>query len=183
MNATPRQLYILSLLMKKDCRSLQISKADADKIIRELVKPVKVSLEQKIYDQLATHIEKNFDKIFETASKALSKVTPAYCKCGNEAECFPFVGYGCGITYLTYRRNNKKAAAISAAASRIHRGYAQNMFLEKFSSAMRDAYSKAGLPLEALWQQDIIMQQSYYNSVLEFAEKLGVKMELHSRLD
>lgn len=187
--ATKRQLWALYCATHKDYRNMNISKEEASDMIKELSKgyvksnksskgkPAKVSLT----DELVQYITDNFDAVFSHAYKSLKHRSVVVDNINNKK--YAFVGVGCGITYLEYRKNNKKAQEINAAANKFHLDGALKLFLSKFNDTEYEYFKNIGNPLEALWCQDQGMQQSYYRMVTEFAESKGVKMTMRSVLD
>lgn len=193
--ATKRQLWALYCATHKDYRNMNLSKEEASNIIQELsknyvkknksaagksaksVKATNVSLS----DELIQYITDNFDTVFSQAYKSLKYRSSVVDSINNKE--YAFVGVGCGITYLEFRKNNKKAQEINETANRFHMDGAMKMFLNKFNKTEYEYFKNIGNPLEALWSQDQGMQQSYYHMVVEFAKSKGVKMVMKSFLD
>jgi len=182
--ATKRQLWALYCATHKDYRNMNLSKEEASNMIQELSKNyVKKSKSAKVSlsDELIQYITDNFDTVFSQAYKSLKHRSSVVDSINNKK--YAFVGVGCGITYLEFRKNNKKAQEINETANRFHMDGAMKMFLNKFNKTEYEYFKNIGNPLEALWSQDQGMQQSYYHMVVEFAKSKGVKMVMKSFLD
>ena len=119
----------------------------------------------------------------EAAELSMDEKSVVETEWNGDVKRFAFIGVGCGITYLTHRKGNKKAEAIKAAANKLHFGLAQTWFLNKFTEEQKNYYERIGCPLGAIWQQDMNMQQAYYYKVLDFAKSKGVNMDVKSYLD
>jgi hypothetical protein len=184
--ATPRQRWALYCITKKDYRNEILSKEEAAKLIQELGNPdykkaskVAKSLSSELLDYLKEH----FDEMFGEAVKSLSLKSVIVEDTPKDSKQYAFIGFGCGITYFDYRKNNKKAEEINKAANQFHYNEIEKMFLSKFTTKERNYYKKIGCPLEAIWAQDQNMQLSYYYKVQDIAKSKGIEMKVVSRLD
>ena len=183
--ATKRQLWALFCITKNDYRNKNLSKDEASKLIAELSEKNPRSnktTKMTLTDELLNYIKDNFDRIFNNSVQSL-KHRSVVVNGLNPTERYAFVGVGCGITYLTFRKNNSKAIEINKAANNFHNNEIMKLFISKFSKKEYDYYMKIGNPLEALWSQYQGMQQAYYSIVVEFAKSKGVKMQMKSFLD
>jgi hypothetical protein len=133
--------------------------------------------------------EKDYDG--KTETKLIKTfTTPFTTKAGEDdptltknPKKYAFIGFGCGITYFTYRKNNLKAKEIAERANTLLRGKISNMFLARFTHEEQKYYKNIGCPLLAIFSQDINIQQTYYSMVVKWAEENGVKMDYKSFLD
>lgn len=188
--ATPRQRWALFCITKKDYRNEILSKEEAAKLIKELGNPDYKKKSNKsnksLSDELFDYLKEHFDEMFAGAVKSLSLKSvvedddhiPA-----DKKKRFAMIGFGCGITYLDYRKNNKKAEEIDRAARKYRYDNIEKMFLNKFTKKEHNYYNNIGCPLEAIWAQDQNMQLSYYYKVQDFAKSKGIEMKVVSRLD
>ena len=185
--ATPRQRWALFCITKKDYRNEILSKEEAARLIKELGTPdYKKKSNKTLSQELLDYLKEHFDEIFAEAVKSLSVKSiledddhvPA-----DKKKRYAFIGFGCGITYFKYRKNNKRAEEINKAQSKFRFGEIEKMFLSKFTAKERNYYKNIGCPLEAIWIQDQNMQLSYFYTVSEFAKSKGIEMKVISRLD
>lgn len=185
--ATKRQRWALYCLTHTDYRQQKLSKEDASELIAKLMKektvePVKKT-KKTVEEELGDYLYEHWDEVMKAAMQSMSKEAIVEQTCCGVTNYYAFIGVGCGITYLTCRKGNKKAEAIKEAANKLHSGLAQTWFLNRFTVNEQEHYEKLGCPLEAIWQQDMNMQQAYYYKVLDFAKTKGVKMDVKSYLD
>lgn len=188
--ATPRQRWALFCITKKDYRDEILSKEEAARLIKELGDPnyKKASKKDKtesLGDRLEKYLVDNFDKLFKACGesmkiKSIVEDDPMYTK---NPKKYAFIGFGCGITYFTYRKNNLKAKEIAERAKTLLRGKISDMFLARFTPEEQRYYENIGCPLLAIFSQDINIQQTYYSMVVKWAEENGVKMDYKSFLD
>ena len=184
--ATKRQRWALFCLSHLDYREKELSKEEAAAMIAKLVKqkniPAKVS-KKTIEDELADYLYEHWEEVMKSAMPSMNEKSIVETEMLGQTRRFAFIGVGCGITYLTHRKGNKRAEAIKAAANKLHFGLAQTWFLNRFTEEEKAYYDKIGCPLGAIWQQDMNMQQAYYYKVLDFARMKGVNMSVKSFLD
>ena len=186
--ATPRQLWALYCITKKDYRNSNLTKEEAAKLIGELGSPdyKKTKKASKtLSEELLEYLTENFDKIFGSAIKSLNyrSVVESDPMFSNDQRKYIFIGVGCGITYPVYRKNNKKLQEIDEAAHKYRWNEIKKMFMSRFSKKEVDYYENIGSPLEAIWSQDQRMQLSYWEMVKKFAESKGLKMQIRTMLD
>ena len=186
--ATPRQLWALYCITKKDYRNSNLTKEEAAKLIGELGSPdykktKKVS--KTLSEELLEYLMENFDKMFDSAIKSLNyrSVVESDPMFSNDQRKYIFIGVGCGITYPVYRKNNKKLQEIDEAAHKYRWNEIKRMFMSKFSNKDVEYYERIGSPLEAIWSQDQGMQVSYWEMVRKFAESKGLKLQIRTMLD
>ena len=187
--ATARQRWALYCITKKDYRETMLSKEEAAELIKKLGTPnykkktnVKTNV-KTIEDELGDYLYEHWDEVMKSAMPSMDKKGIVETEHNGDVKRFAFIGVGCGITYLTHRKGNKKAEAIKAAANKLHYGLAQTWFMNRFTDEQKRYYEKIGCPLGAIWQQDMNMQQAYYYKVLDFAKSKGVNMDVKSFLD
>lgn len=186
--ATPRQLWALYCITKKDYRNSNLTKEEAAKLIGELgssdYKKTKKG-SKTLSEELLEYLMENFDKMFDSAIKSLNyrSVVESDPMFSNDQRKYIFIGVGCGITYPVYRKNNKKLQEIDEAAHKYHWNEIKRMFMSKFSNKDVEYYERIGSPLEAIWSQDQGMQVSYWEMVRKFAESKGLKMQIRTMLD
>jgi len=188
--ATPRQRWALYCITKKDYRNEILSKEEAARLIKELGDPnykkaSKKTKEESLGDRLEKYLVDNFDKLFKACGesmkiKSIVEDDPTLTK---NPKKYAFIGFGCGITYFTYRKNNLKAKEIAERANTLLRGKISDMFLARFTHEEQKYYKNIGCPLLAIFSQDINIQQTYYSMVVKWAEENGVKMNYKSFLD
>lgn len=185
--ATARQRWALYCITKKDYRDVVISKEEAARLIKELGDPnyKKASKTKSLAKQLEDYLVEHFDEIWKACGESL-KLKSIVQEDKPESENprrYAFIGFGCGITYFTYRKNNKKAEEIANAGNDLIYGKIEEMFLKKFTTAERKHYKMIGCPLEAIFSQDQHIQSTCYYMVTKFAESVGVKLDYESHLD
>lgn len=184
--ATKRQRWALWCLSKIDYREKELSKEEASAMIAKLMKkksiPTKVS-KKSIEEELGDYLYEHWEEVMQAALPSMKEKSIVETEMLGQTRRFAFIGVGCGITYLTHRKGNKRAEAIKNAANELHYGLAQTWFLNHFTEEEKAYYEKIGCPLGAIWQQDMNMQQAYYYKVLDFANMKGVKMNMKSFLD
>ena len=186
--ATPRQLWALYCITKKDYRNSNLTKEEAAKLIGELGSPdyKKTKKASKtLSEELLEYLTENFDKMFDSAIKSLNyrSVVESDPMFSNDQRKYIFIGVGCGITYPVYRKNNKKLQEIDEAAHKYRWNEIKRMFMSKFSNKDIEYYERIGSPLEAIWSQDQGMQVSYWEMVRKFAESKGLKLQIRTMLD
>ena len=180
--ATPRQLWALYCITKKDYRNSNLTKEEAAKLIAELGSPdyKKAKKTSKtLSEELLDYLTENFNKMFDSAIESLNYRSVAT----SDKRQYIFIGVGCGITYPVYRKNNKKLQEIDEAAHKYRWNEIKKMFMSKFSNKDIEYYENIGSPLEAIWSQDQRMQVSYWEMVKKFAESKGLKMQIRTMLD
>jgi len=187
--ASPRQLWALYCITKTDYRDKNISRDEANRLIKELGNPeykksTKTKTKTTIKDELLNYIKDNFDEIFGEASKSLKLRSTITLEANGKSKNYAFVGYGCGFTWLTYDKRSKIGKEIEQAAKEIRNKEVRDLFMKQFTKTERNYYENIGCPLEAIWTQDMNMQCSYYHVVAQFGQSKGVKkMSYDSRLD
>ncbi len=185
--ATTRQRWALYCITKKDYREVVLSKEEAAELIKKFGTPNykknPKKVEKSIEDELGDYLFAHWDEVMKSAMPSMNEKSVVETEWNGDVKRFAFIGVGCGITYLTHRKGNKKAEAIKAAANKLHFGLAQTWFLNKFTEEQKNYYERIGCPLGAIWQQDMNMQQAYYYKVLDFAKSKGVNMDVKSYLD
>lgn len=184
--ATNRQRFALWCITKKDYRNEVISKEEAARLIQELGDPnykkaSKKSLARQLEDYMVEHFEEIWKACGESLKvKSIVEDDPTYTKSPKR---YAFIGFGCGITYFTYRKNNMKAKEIADAGKDLIHGKAEDMFVRRFTADERRYYDSIGCPLRAIYSQDQHIQQCCYGLVTRFAETVGVTLDYVSRLD
>ena len=146
--ATPRQRWALFCITKKDYRNEILSKEEAARLIKELGTPdYKKKSNKTLSQELLDYLKEHFDEMFAEAVKSLSVKSiledddhvPA-----DKKKRYAFIGFGCGITYFKYRKNNKRAEEINKAQSKFRFGEIEKMFLSKFTAKERNYYKNIG---------------------------------------
>ena len=183
--ATKRQRWALYCLTKQDFRTKVLDKEVASSLIKDLMdkKNAKPKKAVTVYEELRDYLKEHWDAIMKSAMPSMEKKSVVETEWNGDVKRYAFIGAGCGITYLTHRKGNKKAEAIKEAANKIHYKEALNWFMDKFTPEEQNYYERIGCPLGAIWTQDQNMQQAYYYAVLDFAKSKGVKMDVKSFLD
>ena len=187
--ATPRQRWALYCITKKDYRNEVLSKEEAAKLIKELGDPnyKKASKVKKtISDELLDFMKENIDNLYNACLNEIgykSIVEDDDHVPEDKKKRYAFVGCGCGITWLKYRKNNKKAEEIDEAARKFRGEEVMNMLIKKLPKKDYNSLKKIGCPFEAVWYQMQNLQTKYYSLVVKFAESKGVSMNIESRLD
>ena len=187
--ATPRQRWALYCITKKDYRNEILSKEEAAKLIKELGDPnyKKASKVKKtISDELLDFMKENIDDLYNACLNEIgykSIIEDDDHVPEDKKKRYAFVGCGCGITWLTYRKNNKKAEEIDKAARKFRGEEVLKMLVKKLPKKDYNYLKKIGCPFEAVWYQMQNLQTKYYSLVVKFAESKGIEMRIESRLD
>ena len=187
--ATPRQRWALYCITKKDYRNEVLSKEEAARLIKELGDPnyKKVSKVKKtISDELLDFMKENIDELYgaclnEIGYKSIIEDDDHVPE--DKKKRYAFVGCGCGITWLKYHKNNKKAEEIDKAARKFRGEEVLKMLVKKLPKKDYNYLKKIGCPFEAVWYQMQNLQTKYYSFVVKFAESKGIEMRIESRLD
>ena len=184
--ATSRQRWALYCITKKDYRNVELSKEEATKLIQELgnkdyQKKSKKSLSDQLLDYLTQHIDELYKAcLSEIGYKSVLEddVNPD----PNTKQRWAFVGCGCGITWLKYRKS-KRAEEIDTASRKFRGNEVLNMLVKKLPKKDYNYLKKIGCPFEAIWYQMQNLQCTYYRFVRDFAKEKGIEMEIHSNID
>ena len=185
--ASPRQLWALYCITKTDYRDKNISREEASRLIKELgnteyKKAAKSSVSLK--DEILKYIEDNFSKIFVEVSRTLKARSTVSLDISGKTKTYNFIGFGCGFVWLKYDQRSKIGKEIDKIAHDIYRNEGLKLFLSQFTKNERKYYEEIGCPLEAIWQQDMNIKESYYHLIAQFGMSKGVKkMCYNSRLD
>lgn len=185
--ATPRQRWALYCITKKDYRNEVLSKEEAAKLIKELGDPnYKKKTSKTLSDELLDFMKEHIDELYgaclnEIGYKSIIEDDDHVPE--DKKKRYAFVGCGCGITWLTYRKNNKKAEEIDKAARKFRGEEVMKMLIKKLPKKDYNYLKKIGCPFEAVWYQMQNLQTKYYSFVIKFAESKGIEMRIESRLD
>jgi hypothetical protein len=185
--ASPRQLWALYCITKTDYRDKNISRDEANRLIKELGNPEykkKTKTPVSMKDEMIKYIEDNFSEIFTEVSKTLKARSTVSLDMGSKTKHYNFIGFGCGFVWLEYDKRSKIGKEIDKISHEIHRNEGLKLFLSQFTKTERKYYEEIGCPLEAIWQQDMNIKESYYHLIAQFGMSKGVKkMCYNSRLD
>lgn len=185
--ASPRQLWALYCITKTDYRDKNISRDEANRLIKELGNPEykkKPKTQVSMKDEMIKYIEDNFGEIFTEVSKTLKARSTVSLDMGDKTRTYNFIGFGCGFVWLEYDKRSKIGKEIDKISHEIHRNEGLKLFLSQFTKTERKYYEEIGCPLEAIWQQDMNIKESYYHLIAQFGMSKGVKkMCYNSRLD
>lgn len=89
---------------------------------------------------------------------------------------YAFIGNGCGITYLKIDRRSKKAIELNSIVYEVRRRFNSFVMLKYFSNDELIHFHRIGCPVIAILQQDITIQQLFYDKVVEYGKNvLGIK--------
>lgn len=185
--ATPRQRWALYCITKKDYRNEVLSKEEAARLIKELGNPdYKKKSKKTLSEELLDYLKENIDYIYNACLDEIgykSIIEDDEHVPEDKRKRFAFVGCGCGITWLKYRKNNKKAEEIADAACKFRENEVLEMLLKKLPKKIYNNLKNIGCPFEAIWSQQKNLQTTYYSFICKFAESKGIKMSYESRLD
>ncbi len=186
--ATPRQRWALYCITKKDYRNEILSKEEAARLIKELGDPnyKKASKVNKtLSDELLDYMKDHIDELYQACLGEMnykSIVEDDIHIPENKRKRFAFVGCGCGITWLKYRKS-KRAEEIDKAARKFRGEEVLNMLIKKLPKKDYNYFKSIGCPFEAIWYQMQNLQTKYYSLVIKFAESKGIEMRIESRID
>lgn len=186
--ATPRQRWALYCITKKDYRNEILSKEEAAKLIKELGDPnykkaskVSKTLSDELLDYMKDHIDELYQACLgEMNYKSIIEDDTHIPE--NKRKRFAFVGCGCGITFLKYRKS-KRSIEIDEAARKFRGNEVLNMLVKKLPKKDYNYLKSIGCPFEAIWYQMQNLQTKYYSLVVKFAETKGVEMKIESHID
>lgn len=186
--ATARQRWALYCITKKDYRNEILSKEEAAKLIKELGDPnyKKASKVTKtLTDELLDFMKEHIDELYQACLVEMnykSIVEDDTHVPENKRKRFAFVGCGCGITWLKYRKS-KRAEEIDKAARKFRGEEVLNMLIKKLPKKDYNYLKSIGCPFEAIWYQMQNLQTKYYYLVIKFAETKGIEMRIESHID
>ena len=186
--ATARQRWALYCITKKDYRNEILSKEEAAKLIQELGDPnyKKTSKVAKtLADELLDFMKEHIDELYQACLGEInykSIVEDDTHIPENKRKRFAFVGCGCGITWLKYRKS-KRAEEIDKAARKFRGNEVLNMLVKKLPKKDYNYLKSIGCPFEAIWYQMQNLQTKYYSLVIKFAESKGIEMRIESHID
>jgi len=186
--ATARQRWALYCITKKDYRNEILSKEEAAKLIQELGDPnyKKASKVTKtLADELLDFMKEHIDELYQACLGEMnykSIVEDDTHIPENKRKKFAFVGCGCGITWLKYRKS-KRAEEIDKAARKFRGDEVLNMLIKKLPKKDYNYLKSIGCPFEAIWYQMQNLQTKYYSLVIKFAETKGIEMRIESHID
>jgi len=185
--ATPRQRWALYCITKKDYRNEILSKEEAAKLIQELGDPQYKRKNSKkiIGDELLDYLKEHIDEMYqaflgETGYKSI--LEDEIPDVNGKKQRFAFVGMGCGMTWLKYRKS-KRATEIDEAARKYRGNEVLQMIVKKLPKKDYNYFKKIGCPVEAIWYQMQNLQLKYYQIVRDFAKTKGIEMRIESHLD
>jgi hypothetical protein len=135
----------------------------------------KTTIKDELFDFIKDNIETLYNGCLDEI-KCKSIVT------NNEYKKFIFVGSGCGITYLKYRKS-KKAIEIDEASHVLHDNEVLKILIDKLPSKDYNYLKSIGCPFEAIWWQMQKLQIIYYALIVKFAETKGITMKIVSHID
>lgn len=178
--ATPRQRWALYCITKKDYRNEILSKEEAARLIKELgTTGYKKSSKKSLSDELLDYLKEHIDDLYLACIDEMGFKSTV--KLNNRP--YHFVGCGCGITWLVYRKNNLKAKEIDDAAHKYRSHEILDMLIKKLPKKNYNELANMGCPFEAVWSQMKNLQCAYYNFVIDFAKTKGIKMTIKSVID
>jgi hypothetical protein len=186
--AAPRQRWALYCITKKDYRNEILSQEEAARLIKELGDPnyKKASKVNKtLSDELLDYMKDHIDELYQACLGEMnykSIVEDDIHIPENKRKRFAFVGCGCGITWLKYRKS-KRAEEIDKAARKFRGEEVLNMLIKKLPKKDYNYFKSIGCPFEAIWYQMQNLQTKYYSLVIKFAESKGIEMRIESRID
>lgn len=181
--ATPRQRWALYCITKKDYRNEILSKEEAAKLIQELgnANYKKETKSKDIKVELLDYLKANIDELYNDCLQELGYETKVSLSCSKKP--YTFIGTGCGITWLKYRKNNKRAEAINEAARKYRLQEVEQMLIKKLPKKIYKELEAKGCPFEAIWSQMQRLQSAYWYMVAEFAKTKGIEMRVESYMD
>lgn len=174
--ATLRQRWQLYCLTKQCYDNIVISKSDADKLIKQFIDPnySNKSMKNELLNYIKEHIDELYDACIEEIKNKSSII--------DNNKTYAFVGNGCGITYLKYRKS-KRAEELDCAAGDIRNNEVQNILISMLPRADYSYLKSIGCPFESIWCQMQKLQNKYYMLVVNFAKTKNIKMQIVSYID
>ena len=94
---------------------------------------------------------------------------------GSDNKEYPFIGSGCGITYLKIDRRSKKALELDDIEYNVVNNINEYL-VNSFTDEEKAYYLKIGNPVMAVLMQDQQIQIEIYSRIVKFAkEVMGIK--------
>ena len=190
--ATPRQLWALYCITKKDYRNKGLSYDEASFLIKTLGNKEHRKAdktERKVVDlktELLNYIKtEKLDGIIEKVKTALGikSIVSNDTLYMKEEKHYDFRGFGCGFAWIEYDKRSKIGKAIEEASKDI-RSEVRAMIVNAFPMDLRKQLEAEGTPIEAIVFQDITINSAYEQAVVDFMTSKGVKNAwVNSRLD
>ena len=186
--ATARQRWALYCITKKDYRNEVLSKEEAARLIKELGDPnykKKARVKFTIAEELLEYLKEHFEELYQAFLGEIrykSVLEDDLHVPEKDRQKYAFVGCGCGITYLKYRKS-QKAEEIEKAAKQYRGNEILNMIIKKFPKKDYNYLKSIECPVEAIWYQMQNLQYKYYCLVSRFAETKGIEMRIVSHID
>lgn len=136
------------------------------------------NVKYKLKCKLREYLNNNWGEIMNAAMQSIKHTSVVH----DNYQQYTFVGNGCGIVVLKYRKGNKKAELVDTAVNELHDELYEK-FVNSFTEEEQNKYKNCGCPLEAFWTQDLTTQRTFYYKVLEFANKMNINMSIWSNED
>lgn len=94
---------------------------------------------------------------------------------GSDNKEYPFIGGGCGITYLKIDRRSKKALELDDIEYNVVNNIHEYL-VNSFTDEEKAYYLKIGNPVMAVLMQDQQIQIEIYSRIVKFAKEImGIK--------
>ncbi len=194
--ATKRQLYALYCIYKKDYRNTNLSKGQADKMIKEhnkkqiqnaLKKTSKVITPVNIEFEMHSYVKKHIEKVYKVIREQLNITSVLVAECSDEKpKKYAFYGSGCGFAWIEYSKRSKLAKLIrenniiNSVTGNV-RDFIINHF---FTKDQRKYFESVGCPVGAIISQDMQINIEIQLLIAEYLESKGIKnVYVRSRLD
>jgi len=133
-------------------------------------------------ENLIDYIRENWNRVENVVNEALKVESTVEATFGNEKKTYRFVGNGCGIVYLTMPKTTE-SAKFQKLVNDVYFTYGLPKFKNMFSDDVRKDLENSGIPLAALWSQDIDINRTFYTLCSEFANQNGIKCSVVANLD
>ena len=131
---------------------------------------------------LVNYIRDNWYRIQNVTNEALQLESTVVMENGNTKKSWRFVGNGCGVVYLNYTSKTPNTV-FNKLVNEVHNTYGLQKFMNMFGDEQTADLEKSGIPLAALWEQDYMIQKTFFNICSEYANANGINCTVYARLD
>ena len=133
-------------------------------------------------ENLVNYIRENWNRVENVVNEALQLDNIIETSFGKVQKSYRFVGKGCGIVYLNMPKTTE-SAKFQKLVNDVYFTYGLPKFKNMFSDEMREDLERSGIPLAALWSQDIDINKTFYSLCAEFANMNGINCSVVANLD
>ena len=190
-SASPRQLWALYCITKRDYRNDGLSFEEASALIKKYgkknyeKKPAGKTMEEQFLEFYKANIMPSVVASLNVALGIQSVVAEDtnFMKGTGEngtAKTYNMRGFGCSISYLDYDKRSKKAKELEEVFRSVRFKKCRELVESQFPKRLINQLEKEGTPLGALYCQDYDVNSTLFNGVVRFAKEV---LKINSRFD